>query len=45
MLRNSHFRNDWKTLGHVVASEPDYWSFVDEECPANNTDKNNFYKQ
>ena len=62
MLRNSHFRNDWKTLGQVVASawvsvydisdrviinqfEPDYWSFVDEECPANNTDKNNFYKQ
>lgn len=25
--------------------EPDYWSFVDEEFPANNTDKNNFYKQ
>ena len=25
--------------------EPDYWSFVDEEFPVNNTDKNNFYKQ
>ena len=30
---------------NLEVTEPDYWSFVDEECPANNTDKYNFYKQ
>lgn len=25
--------------------EPDYWSFIDEENPTNNTDKNNYKKR
>jgi len=28
----------------IEGFEPDYWSYIDEETPTNNTDKNIFYR-